>query len=181
MEPGGQLDIQQLLAAAAQMGNQLMSAQQELADSEVEGSAGGGLVKVTVNGAAELVDLTISPEAIEAGDPAETAQTLADLVLAACRDAYHALEDLQADVMGPVAGGLGGGFGGPAGMPGLPPGMPDLAGLSGLLGQPGQAPLPGTVQPDDDDDYEDDDEADEADYDPAGSDASPGEPEPGGH
>jgi nucleoid-associated protein EbfC len=171
MEPGGQLDIQQLLAAAAQMGNQLMSAQQELADSEVEGSAGGGLVKATVNGAGELVDLTISPEAIDSGDAAETAQTLADLVLAACRDAYHALEDLQEDVMGPVAGGLGGGLGGlgggPAGLPGVP-GMPDLAGLSRMLGQPGQGPLPGTVEPDDEGDEDDDEVADEADDGPGG-------------
>ena len=42
VEPGGQLDMQQLLAAAAAMQSQLMNAQQELADAEVEGTAGGG-------------------------------------------------------------------------------------------------------------------------------------------
>jgi nucleoid-associated protein EbfC len=181
VEPG-ELNLQQLLAAAAEMGKSLMSAQQELADAEVEGTAGGGLVKATINGQGELVDLSIAKEAIDlAADAEETAQTLADLVLAACRDAYHALEDVQAEMMGPVAGGFGAGPGGEAGMPGLPglpglTGMPDFAGLFG--GQPSS--LPGTVEPDDDD--EDDDEAG-----PEGGGAAPdggagqGKPAPGGH
>ena len=71
MEPGGQLDMQQLLAAAAAMQSQLMNAQAELADAEVEGTAGGGLVKATVNGQGELVDLTIAPSAID-GDRRDT-------------------------------------------------------------------------------------------------------------
>jgi len=153
MEPGGQLDMQQLFAAAAQVQSQLMTAQQQLAETEIEGSAGGGLVKVTISGQGELVDVSIAKEAIDPGDPAETASTIADLVIAACRDAYHALADIQAELMGPLAGGLGGagigpgqasgpgggsgpGGAGPAGIPGLP----------GFPGFPGQ-PLPGTVLP----------------------------------
>ena len=50
-----------------------MSAQQQLAETEIEGSAGGGLVKATINGQGELVDLSIATEAIEPGDPGETA------------------------------------------------------------------------------------------------------------
>ena len=57
MEP--QMDMQQLFAAAQQMQEQLMSAQQALADAEVTGTAGGGLVKATVNGHGELLDLSI--------------------------------------------------------------------------------------------------------------------------
>ena len=68
MEPGGQLDMQQLLAAAAAMQSQLMNAQQELADAEIEGTAGGGLVRAIVNGQGELVDLSIDAAAIDAGD-----------------------------------------------------------------------------------------------------------------
>jgi nucleoid-associated protein EbfC len=120
VDPSGQLDMQQLLAAAQQMQNQLMSAQQELAEAEVEGTAGGGLVKAVVNGQGELVDLTISAEAIDADDPAESAQTLADLVLAAVRDAYRAVGELQDQTMEPLAAGLGGGPGGLPGIPGLP-------------------------------------------------------------
>jgi nucleoid-associated protein EbfC len=111
------MDMQQLLAAAQQMQEQLMNAQQELADTEVQGSAGGGLVTAKVNGQGELVDLTISATAVDPGDPEETAQTIADLVLAAVRDAYRAAGDLQQQKMGPLAGGLGG-LGGAIGLPG---------------------------------------------------------------
>jgi nucleoid-associated protein EbfC len=101
------MDMQQLLAAAQQMQDQLMSAQRELADAEVEGTAGGGLVTATVNGQGELVDLTISAAAIDVADPADTAQAVADLVLAAVRDAYRAAGELQREKMGPLAA-LGG-------------------------------------------------------------------------
>ena len=103
MDPSGQLDLQQIFAAAAQMQNQIASAQQQLEETEIEGSAGGGLVKVTVDGQGELIDLTISADAIDPGDRAETAQTIADLVLAACRDAYNTLGDLQEEVQAAVA------------------------------------------------------------------------------
>jgi nucleoid-associated protein EbfC len=129
VDPSGQLDMQQLLAAAQQMQNQLLTAQQELADAEVEGSAGGGLVKVVVNGQGELVDVTISAAAIDPADPEESAQTIADLVLAAVRDAYDAASELQQEKMGPFAAGIGGGPG-EAGLPGFP-------GLGGLGGSPG--------------------------------------------
>lgn len=131
--------MQQLLAAAQQMQDQLMNAQQELADAVVEGSAGGGLVTAKVNGQGDLVDLKISPAAIETTDPDETAQTIADLVLAAVRDANRAAADLQAEKMGPLASGIGA-FGGPggAGAPNTPgPGsLPPIPGVGGFPGQP---------------------------------------------
>ena len=140
MDPGGQMDMQQLLAAAQQMQEQLMNAQQELADAEVEGTAGGGLVTARVNGQGDLVDLTISPAVIDAGEPAETAETVADLVLAAVRDAYRAASDLQQEKMGPLAAGLGG-LGGGGGLPDIPglPGLPDMPGLPGFP-DPGDSP-----------------------------------------
>jgi len=147
VEPGGQLDMQQLLEAAAQMQSQLMNAQQELAEAAVEGTAGGGLVKAVVSGQGELLDLVIAPEAIDSSDPAETAQTLADLVLAAIRDASRGASDLQEEAMAPLASGLGGGA---AGMPGMPgPGTIPGQAIPGQVpsGQapPGQAP-PGQGQ-----------------------------------
>jgi DNA-binding YbaB/EbfC family protein len=142
VEPGGQLDMQQLLAAAAEMQSQLMNAQQELADAAVEGTAGGGLVKAVISGQGELLDLVIAPEAVDAADPAETAQTIADLVLAAIRDATRAAAELQQEAMGPLASGLGGG--GIPGMPGMPgqpggPGPADLPGLGDIFGQGGRS------------------------------------------
>jgi nucleoid-associated protein EbfC len=116
------MDLQQLLAAAQQMQDHLMSAQQELADTQVEGTSGGGLVKARVNGQGELVDLIISAAAIDPSDPEDTAQTVADLVLAAVRNAYSAVADLQQEKMGPLAGGLGGGPG--------QSGVPEIPGLS---------------------------------------------------
>src|ERR1700751_6209149 len=101
------MDMQQLLAAAQQMQEQLMTAQQELAETEVQGTAGGGLVPARVNGQGELVDLTIAPEVIDPADPAETAQTVADLVLAAVNNAYRAVGELQQEKMGPLAAGPG--------------------------------------------------------------------------
>ena len=126
VEPGGQLDMQQLLAAAQQMQSQLATAQQELYDAEVEGTAGGGLVTAVVNGQGELVDLAIAADAIDTSDPEETAQTLADLVLAAVRDAYNGVGDLQQEKMGPFAGAIGG-MGEAVGLPGFP-GMPGVGG-----------------------------------------------------
>jgi len=132
------MDLQQLLAAAQQMQDHLMSAQQELADAEVEGTSGGGLVKARVNGQGELVDLTISAAAIDPADPAETAQTVADLVLAAVNNAYRAVGELQQEKMGPLAAGLG--------QPGMS-GVPEIPGLSGLFGGAAGEPGPGGTGP----------------------------------
>jgi nucleoid-associated protein EbfC len=151
-----QMDMQQLFAAAQQMQEQLMNAQQALADSEVTGTAGGSLVKATVNGQGELLDLSIQSAAVDTDDVEETARTIADLVLAAVRDAYRAAEDLQQQQMGPFAAAMQGG-----GMPGMPggggldlPGGLDLSSLG--LGGPGpqtpQSPqAPHRQDPDDED------------------------------
>jgi DNA-binding YbaB/EbfC family protein len=110
MRPGGPPNMQQLMKQAQKMQEQLMAAQAELADAQVEGSAGGGMVKATVTGAGELVSLTIDPSVV---DP-EDVETLTDLVVAAVRDASRAAQEMTADKMGPLAGGLGG-----MGLPGL--------------------------------------------------------------
>jgi nucleoid-associated protein EbfC len=107
MEPGG-FDMQQIFQAAQQMQAQLMNAQQELADTEVTGTAGGGAVRAVVSGQGELLDLTIDPNVIDTSDPAETAATVADLVLAAVRDAARAASELQEEQLGALSGGAGG-------------------------------------------------------------------------
>jgi DNA-binding YbaB/EbfC family protein len=109
---GGGVDMQQLLQQAQKMQQDLAKAQQELAETPVEGSAGGGLVKATVTGSGELKALKIDPKAV---DPEDT-ETLADLVVAAVRDANSAAQELAQAKLGPLAQGLGGG----GGLPGLP-------------------------------------------------------------
>jgi DNA-binding YbaB/EbfC family protein len=99
----GQPNMQQIVQQAQKMQEQLMAAQQELADAEVTGSSGGGLVTATVTGTGELKNLAIDPKAV---DPDDT-ETLADLVVAAVRDASHNAQQMASDKMGPLAGGLG--------------------------------------------------------------------------
>ena len=154
MGPGG-FDMQQIFAAA----QQAMSAQQELANTEVIGTAGSGAVRAVVSGVGQLLDVTIDPSVIDPTDPAETAATVADLVLAAVRDAWDSAIDLQQRQLGA----LGGGFGG-----GLPAGLGDALGGGGgfdlsSLGLPG---LGGAAALDDDDDeYDDEDDEDDEDDD----------------
>lgn len=146
MEPGGQLNIQELLQQAQAVQEQLFTAQRELAEAEVKGTAGGGLVTATVNGEGEVTGLSIDPKAVDPDDPADTAETIADLVLAAIRDASREARELQQEKMGPFAEGLGGlggglpGLGG-GGLPGggLPGGFPGLGGGTGSGGSGGSS------------------------------------------
>ena len=97
-------DMSGLLAQAQAMQQQLFAAQQELAETQVTGTSGGDLVTATITGAGELIGLVIKPEAV---DPEDT-ETLADLVLAAVRDATTKSQALAAAKLGPLAGGVGG-------------------------------------------------------------------------
>jgi nucleoid-associated protein EbfC len=111
VQPGGGMpDMQQILAQAQKMQEQLMSAQEDLANAEATGTAGGGLVTATVTGAGELKSLEIDPKVV---DP-EDVETLADLIVAAVRDASNSAQQLAQERMGPLAGGLGG-----LGLPGM--------------------------------------------------------------
>lgn len=105
-DPTGGFDLPGLLAQAASMQQQLLEAQEELAQREVQGSAGGGLVSATVSGTGELIGLVISPEVC---DPEDT-ETLADLLLAAVRAAADNAQQLVEEQMGDLTSGFGGGL-----------------------------------------------------------------------
>ena len=79
-----------------------MKAQEELGTLTVEGSAGGGAVKVTMNGHRELQGLVIAPEAV---DP-EDVETLQDMVTAAFNDASKKAQDLSEKKLGGLTGGM---------------------------------------------------------------------------
>jgi nucleoid-associated protein EbfC len=102
-----------ILQQAQAMQEQLMSAQAELAELEVTGQAGNGLVTVTQTAAGEVRGIRIDPKIV---DP-EDVETLQDLVLGALADAADNAAQAQADKMGPLAGGLGD-MGGGLGLPG---------------------------------------------------------------
>jgi hypothetical protein len=102
--------MQQLMKQAQKMQQQLLAAQEQLAQTTVSGTAGGGLVTATVTGSGELTELVIDPLAVDADD----IETLQDLVVAAVRDAKRAADELTQQTMGPLTGGMGG-----LGIPGL--------------------------------------------------------------
>ncbi len=104
MKPGGQPNMQQLMKQAQKMQQQMAAAQVELAAAEVIGTAGGGLVTVTLNGAGDVLSLKIDPKSIDPDD----VESLEDLVLAAIRDGVRQAQELAATTMGPVSGAMGG-------------------------------------------------------------------------
>src|SRR5436305_6372966 len=95
-----QPNMQQLMKQAQQMQEQLMAAQEQLAQADVEGSAGGGLVKVQMTGAGEVTSISIDPKVVDPDD----VETLQDLVVAAVRDAAGNAADLTQQTMGPLTG-----------------------------------------------------------------------------
>jgi DNA-binding YbaB/EbfC family protein len=103
MQPGDTPDMSALLAQAQQMQQQLMEAQEQLAASEVQGQAGGGLVQVTMKGSGEVVGVSIDPKVVDPSD----VETLEDLIVGAVADASRQVTELAQSRLGPLAGGLG--------------------------------------------------------------------------
>jgi DNA-binding YbaB/EbfC family protein len=114
VRPGGQPNLQQLMKQAQKMQQQVADAQAELAEAEVTGTAGGGLVTVTMKGTGEATAVSIDPKAVDLDD----VETLEDLVLAAFHNATEAVRELTEEKMGPLTAGLGG-LGGGLGIPGF--------------------------------------------------------------
>ena len=103
-----------LLKQAQQMQEEMVKAQESLAEETVEASAGGGMVKVTMSGDIKLQSIQIDPEAIDPDD----ADMLSDMVLAAVNEAIRSAQELATSKMGGITGGMPG-MGGPGGIPGL--------------------------------------------------------------
>ena len=114
MRPGGQPNLQQMMKQAQKMQQQMVAAQAELAETELTGTAGGGLVTAVVRGSGEVVSIKIDPKAVDPDD----VETLEDLVVAALHNAAQAAKDLTEEKMGPLTAGLGG-LGGGLGLPGF--------------------------------------------------------------
>ncbi|CMT16634.1 DNA-binding protein%2C YbaB/EbfC family [Mycobacterium tuberculosis] len=91
-----------LLAQAQQMQQKLLEAQQQLANSEVHGQAGGGLVKVVVKGSGEVIGVTIDPKVVDPDD----IETLQDLIVGAMRDASQQVTKMAQERLGALAGAM---------------------------------------------------------------------------
>jgi DNA-binding YbaB/EbfC family protein len=100
-------DMNKLMQQAAQMQEQMQRMQDDAVKEVAEASVGGGMVKVSANGAGQVLSIEISPEAIDPSDP----DGLADLVLAgvneALRSASAAVEAKAQQLQAQMLGGLG--------------------------------------------------------------------------
>jgi DNA-binding YbaB/EbfC family protein len=103
-------DMNKMLEQVQQMQSQMQKAQEELKHETVEATAGGGMVTVKATGGLEIVEIKISPDAIDPDDP----DLLADMVLAAVNEALRSAQSLVEAKLGSAMGGLQG-----LGLPGL--------------------------------------------------------------
>lgn len=90
-----------MMQQVQKMQEQMQQAQQEMANKEVHGSAGGDIVKITMNGQQQVKSLKIDHELID-GDH----EMLEDLLIAAFNDALNKVAELQKENMGGLAEGL---------------------------------------------------------------------------
>jgi DNA-binding YbaB/EbfC family protein len=95
--------MRKLMKQAQEMQAQIAQAQEELAGQEVEGSAGGGMVLVTMNGQHEVLKVKIQKQVV---DP-EDVEMLEDLIVAAANDAATKVQERYKEHMGRLTGGLG--------------------------------------------------------------------------
>ena len=98
------MKMDKLLKQAQRMQAQMALAQEELDKMAIEGTAGGGAVKVTVNGHGEVLSVNIAKEAV---DPNEV-EMLEDLILSAVKDAAAKAKELSETKMNSLTGGMGG-------------------------------------------------------------------------
>ena len=105
MMPGG---MNNLMKQAQKMQKQMEETQAELEEKVYEATAGGGVVKVVINGKKEVTEIKIAEEVV---DP-EDIEMLEDLVVAAVNEAIRMQADDEKEQLGKITGGMGGGLGG---------------------------------------------------------------------
>ncbi len=101
-------NMNQMLRQAQALQRKMAKAQEELAEREITGSAGGGMVTATVTGGGELLGVVINPDVVDPDD----VEMLQDMVTAAVTEALRAAKELESETMGQLTGGMG-----------LPPGL----------------------------------------------------------
>jgi nucleoid-associated protein EbfC len=107
-------DMQKMMKQAQQMAAEMQKKQEELAEVEIEGSAGGGAVKAVVSGDLHVVSVAIDPQIFDGEPDADDIEMLGDTVTAAVNEALNKARAAQEEALGPIAGGLGG-----LGLPGM--------------------------------------------------------------
>jgi len=105
------VNIAQIAKMAQQVQAQMAQAQDELKETTLEVTAGGGAVRVVITGAQEVRHVQIDPSAVDADE----VEMLQDLVMSAMNEAIGRSKELERERMSSIAGGMG-----LPGMPGLP-------------------------------------------------------------
>ena len=95
-------NMQKMMKQMQQMQAKMAKLQEELAARPFEATAGGGVVKVTVNGANELIGVEIAPEVMDPDDP----EMLSDLIMAAANEALRKAQETTESEMGKLTQGL---------------------------------------------------------------------------
>lgn len=106
---GGGMNMQAMIKQAQKMQQDMLKAQEEIAQMETEATSGGGAVRVVVTGTNSVKAIEIKPEVVDPDD----IEMLQDLVLTAVNEAFRLAQEKSEDSMKSVTGGMG------AGMPGL--------------------------------------------------------------
>jgi nucleoid-associated protein EbfC len=95
-------DINKLLKQAQRLQSQMMQAQNDLAKKTFEGTAGGTMVKVTLNGAGDCVAVSLTPEVVDPDD----VEMLEDLVVAAFKNAQEKVKEQSNAALGGLTSGM---------------------------------------------------------------------------
>ncbi|MCM1272585.1 MAG: YbaB/EbfC family nucleoid-associated protein [Clostridium sp.] len=107
--PGGGMmpgNMNNLMKQAQKMQKQMEETTKELEEKEYESTAGGGVVKVKINGKKEITELHLDEEVVDKDD----IEMLEDLVMAAVNEAIRMQSEDEKAQMGKITGGMGGGF-----------------------------------------------------------------------
>lgn len=102
MFKGGPGNMGNMMKQVQQLQAKMEKIQAELASMEVEGSSGGGMVTVTVNGKQDVMSVKIDPEVVDKDD----VEMLQDLIVAAINQAKQKAQEVQAEKMAGLTGGL---------------------------------------------------------------------------
>jgi len=100
--PGGGMNMQQMMKQAQKMQRQMEEMQADMANKSLEVSAGGGAIKVTINGEKQITDLTISRDVVDPDD----VEMLQDLVISAVNEAIRQMDESTSAQMSKITGGM---------------------------------------------------------------------------
>ena len=99
---GGPSNMQSMIRQVQEMQEQMSALQEELESREYDIAAGGGAIKVRINGRKEFLSIELDPDIVDPDD----IESLQDVLIAACNEAVRKVESVSAEEMGKVTGGM---------------------------------------------------------------------------